>query len=124
MRTFLKIALAGVALGALSLPALAQTAGKPELGSFGVDLSGRDLSVKPGDDFNLYANGVWMKNTKIPDDRASYGAFVALREKSEKNVRAIIEELAAKPDAQTGDARKVGTFMPPSWMKRASSSSA
>ncbi|TXG85345.1 MAG: M13 family peptidase [Sphingomonadales bacterium] len=110
MRTFLKIALAGVALGALSLPALAQTAGKPELGSFGVDLSGRDLSVKPGDDFNLYANGVWMKNTKIPDDRASYGAFVALREKSEKNVRAIIEELAAKPDAQTGDARKVGTF--------------
>ncbi|MEL6544503.1 MAG: M13 family peptidase, partial [Myxococcota bacterium] len=35
---------------------------KPELGSFGVELDSIDPTVKPGDDFNLYANGTWLKN--------------------------------------------------------------
>ena len=30
---------------------------KPQLGTFGIDLSSRDTAVKPGDDFNRYANG-------------------------------------------------------------------
>src|SRR3546814_1739086 len=65
------------ALGALMLaavPATAQeqaapateTAAKPEIGTFGFDLTAMDKSVQPGDDFYAYANWTWPKNTEIP----------------------------------------------------------
>src|SRR4051812_38748036 len=48
-------------------------------GPWGFDLSGMDRSVKPGDDFAEFAGGTWMKRTRIPPDRARYGAFDMLR---------------------------------------------
>src|SRR5215471_13400692 len=41
-----------------------------------VDVAGMDKSVAPGDDFNAYANGGWIKATPIPNDKASYGSFM------------------------------------------------
>ena len=35
----------------------------------GIDKSLMDTSVKPGDDFDKYANGAWEKNTEIPQDK-------------------------------------------------------
>ena len=32
------------------------------------DLKNMDTSVKPEDDFYLYANGAWLKNTPIPPE--------------------------------------------------------
>src|SRR4051794_34026119 len=37
-------------------------------GTWGVDISTRDLSVKPGDDFQRYASGKWMDANEIPAD--------------------------------------------------------
>jgi predicted metalloendopeptidase len=71
---------------------------KPELGSFGVDLSARNLDVKPGDDFFMYTNGTWYDNYVMPADKTSYGAFAVLAERSEDRVKAIIEDLASKSD--------------------------
>lgn len=71
-------------------------AGKAELGSFGVDLSARDLSVKPGDDFFMYASGNWYKNYELPADKTRFGAFSKLAERSNDEVKAIIEDLSAK----------------------------
>src|SRR5690349_18426792 len=34
---------------------------KPALGTFGFDTAGMDKAVAPGDDFNAYANGTWVK---------------------------------------------------------------
>ena len=62
----------------------AQNDGKPELGSFGVDLSARDESVDPGDDFFRYANGTWLDNTTILEDRSNYGMFTALAIEAEQ----------------------------------------
>ena len=42
--------------------------------SIGIDPAFRNLSVKPGDDFEEYANGGWRKSAEIPADRASTGA--------------------------------------------------
>src|SRR5215211_4437852 len=53
----------------------AEAAAKPQFGSFGFDTAGMDKSVAPGDDFYLYANGTWAKNTPIPSDKSNYGAF-------------------------------------------------
>ena len=73
-------------------------AGKAELGTFGVDLSARNLDVKPGDDFFMYASGTWYDNYVMPADKTRYGAFAALHERSEKRVKEIIDELSTKSD--------------------------
>jgi putative endopeptidase len=76
----------------------AMPAGKPELGNFGIDLSSRDLSVKPGDDFFKYASGTWYENYEMPADKTSYGAFAVLAERSEDRVKAIIDDVASKQE--------------------------
>ncbi|WP_260583414.1 hypothetical protein [Sphingopyxis sp. PET50] len=40
-------------------------------GTWGVDLDACDTSVKPGDDFDRFANGGWFARTEIPADQAS-----------------------------------------------------
>ncbi|HEA18450.1 MAG TPA: M13 family peptidase [Pseudoalteromonas prydzensis] len=71
---------------------------KPELGSFGVDLTARNEAVKPGDDFFMYASGTWYDTYVMPADKTRYGAFSGLAERSEERVKEIIEEIAARDD--------------------------
>ncbi|MEY3986169.1 MAG: hypothetical protein RLZ59_1614 [Pseudomonadota bacterium] len=99
---------------ALANPALAQpaaaAASKPQLGAWGVDVQGMDLSVKPGDDFYKFVNGQWDAKTEIPADRSSWGGFAVLRDLSDQRTRAIIED-SAKQNAPAGTvAQKVGDF--------------
>lgn len=68
----------------------------PELGTFGVDLSARDESVDPGDDFFMYASGNWYKNFELPADKTRYGAFTALADRSEEQVKTIIDDIMQK----------------------------
>jgi len=67
----------------------------PKYGSWGFDVTGMDLSVKPGDDFFRYANGKWADRTEIPPDRTRYGNFDQLAELSENRLHAILEDAAA-----------------------------
>ena len=64
-----------------------------KIGAFGIDLAGRDPSVKPGDDFYAYANGYWQEVTQIPADRTSWGSFAMLREQSTQQLREILDGL-------------------------------
>jgi putative endopeptidase len=79
------------------------------IGAWGIDLAGRDTSVKPGDDFLGYAAGTWTKTTQIPPDRSSWGAFYQLRANAEQDVKSIVEETAAKPSPQ-GSEKKIADF--------------
>ncbi|MCH7503918.1 MAG: peptidase M13 [Proteobacteria bacterium] len=67
-----------------------------------------DKSIRPGDDFFRYVNGVWLEETEIPKDRASYGGFTILHEESQANVKVIIEEAATGDFAKGSDEQKVG----------------
>ncbi len=78
--------------------------------SAGIDLAGMDKSVAPGDDFNAYTNGGWIKATPIPADKASYGIFTVLADDTRKHLLALIEESAKAGSAASGDARKVGDY--------------
>ncbi|MAI63426.1 MAG: peptidase M13 [Alteromonas sp.] len=73
-----------------------QIKAEAELGSFGVDLSARNEQVKPGDDFFMYASGTWYDNYELPADKTRYGAFTALAERSEEQVKTIIDGLTEK----------------------------
>ena len=59
----------------------------------GIQTGWIDKSVKPGDDFFQYANGTWIKNTAIPADRSSIGAFFIADQQREKNTRALFDEI-------------------------------
>jgi putative endopeptidase len=96
----------------------AAAAAKARYGAWGVDLSARDTSVKPGDDFWRYVNGGWDKVTEIPADRTSAGAAVLLVEEAERQVRTIVEDLARDPARSGQIGRQVGDFYA-SWMDEA-----
>ena len=83
-------------------------AAAPEIAPWGFDLAGRDLTVKPGEDFNAYANGTYLRNTEIPADKTSFGPFDVLNENSQAQLRAIIEASAANPS--NANAAKVGAL--------------
>ena len=94
---FKMLTLATASLLAISVP-FAADAAKPVYGTWGYDPAAMDSSVKPGDDFWAYVNGSWDKNTQIAADRASAGPFVTLSDQAEKDVRQIVEQLAANPN--------------------------
>ena len=82
---------------------------KPVFGAFGLDLTARDPSVKPGDDFYRYAEGHWLSTAHIPADRTRWGTFEELAIQSEDRVRNLIEGLPR--DAPAGSLqRKVGDY--------------
>jgi putative endopeptidase len=86
----------------LTTPAVAEdtnsttaSATVPELktmrfGTWGVDLSTRDLSVKPGDDFQRYAAGKWMDENDIPADKSQNGVGSELQDRNQDQLRAIV----------------------------------
>jgi putative endopeptidase len=77
----------------------------PHFGAYGLDLNGMDRSVKPGDDFFDYVNGKAQAALVIPADRSSAGVNEDLEDLSEKRSRAIVENLAARPDLSGDDAK-------------------
>lgn len=63
----------------------------------GIDLSLMDKSVRPNDDFFNFVNGTWVKNTEIPADRVRWGSFDELRQKTDTDALAILEEASKNP---------------------------
>ncbi len=108
-RILAALLLSAAPLALSPVSAAAAGSGGPERGTFGVDTSGMDRSVKPGDDFVAFANGGWARTAEIPADRASWGMFDVLRELSLTRTRAIMDEAAASSQA-TGGLKKVGDY--------------
>ncbi len=65
-------------------------------------------TVRPEEDFFAYVNGPWIEQTEIPPQRASYGLMAMLYERTELQVRAIIEQAASAPHKFGSDAQKIG----------------
>lgn len=65
----------------------------PLLGS--LDPNEFDRSFRPQDDLYRFVNGRWLESHQIPADRAIDGVFYTLRDRSEAQVRVIIEDCVA-----------------------------
>ena len=82
-------------------PQAAPAAPQPvHFGSWGVDISARDLSVKPGDDFQRYASGKWMDANDIPADKSQNGVGSELNDRNQEQLRSIV--MGAPKDSQLG----------------------
>jgi putative endopeptidase len=115
MKSFYNVAasVAALAVAAASLPAplLAQEKLAPaprKFGNWGVDLSARDTSVKPGDSFFDYANGGWYKTAVIPADLPVAGIALDTHLLTQAQLRSVVEDSARNPS--TLSARQVGAL--------------
>jgi endothelin-converting enzyme len=85
------------------------SAAATKLGS-GLLLDHFDRNVRPQDDFYRFVNGTWLATTAIPADKSNYGMFAVLDDKSEANLRVIIESAAAAQAPAGSDTQRVGDF--------------
>ncbi|MGD9800134.1 MAG: M13 family metallopeptidase [Parvularculaceae bacterium] len=92
-------------------------------GTWGVDTTQGDPSVRPGDDFARYANGKWLDTFEIPSDLPGYVSFTKLRLDAEADVKAIIEELASNKSANGSLEQKVGDYFK-TWMDEGAANAA
>src|SRR5438874_8535808 len=74
------------------------------------DTANMDPSVKPSDDFFLYANGGWIKRTPIPPEYSRWGSFNQLIEKNNDALHDVAERAAGETTATDPDAKKVGDY--------------
>jgi putative endopeptidase len=74
----------------------------------GIDLSHVDAGIRPQDDLFGHVNGRWLADYAMPADRATDGAFRALFDRAEVQVRDLITEASQiSPPAGT-DAQRIG----------------
>lgn len=74
-----------------------------------IDPANMDQSVRPGDNFYLYVNGNWVKNTPIPGSKTRWGSFDILTEESSKALQGLLED-AAKSPGNNPLMKRVGDF--------------
>src|SRR5438067_8278299 len=88
-----------------------------------LDPKNLDTSVKPAEDFYLFANGGWIKNNPIPPEFSRWASFNELAEKNNDALHEIAEKAsggaapkdakkpkADKSAASSADVQKVGDF--------------
>lgn len=101
----------GTHLVMMSLAAVAAMSGcskapKGQIASFTAE--DMDLTVDPATDFYQYANGGWIKQHPLPDDKSRFGAFDLLAEENRDKLKALVEEVAAKKGEEGTVDQKIG----------------
>ena len=69
-----------------------------------------DTSVKPGDNFFLYANGGWLKKNPIPAAYASWGIGNVVGDDLRDRLKKINDDAEKAPAAKGSGTQKIGDF--------------
>jgi len=71
-----------------------------------------DLSAdsRPQDDFYAYVNGNWQARTEIPPEWPRYGVVIQLVEKTELQLRKLLQELLQQTPADDSEAQKINAL--------------
>jgi putative endopeptidase len=76
-----------------------------------LDPANIDKTVKPGDNFFMYANGAWLKTNPIPKSETRWGSFNELQENNNNALHHLLDSAAAVKNAPKGSlVQKVGDF--------------
>jgi putative endopeptidase len=74
-----------------------------------VDVSLMDTTVRPQDDFFMFANGTWVNHTEIPPSESRWGSFNELDQNNNDKLTVILDRAAASnaekgtPEQLAGD---------------------
>ncbi|HEV7575474.1 MAG TPA: M13 family metallopeptidase [Caldimonas sp.] len=89
--------------------------------STGIDRAAGDPAVRAQDDFFRRVNGRWLKTTEFPADKAYVGAFETIHDKTQGQLRGLVEKAAAS--RASADERRIGdlydSFMDEAAVERA-----
>ncbi len=76
-----------------------------------LDLSARDTTVRPQDNFFEYANGAWLKNAKIPADKVGAGSFFDVDELLNGHIKGILDSCVDLKNPKAGaPAQQIGAL--------------
>lgn len=73
-----------------------------------LDPANIDSSIRPGENFYMYANNGWLKKNPIPGDQTRWGSFNELQENNYKTLHELLDEAAGKNGAAGSTDQKVG----------------
>ena len=76
----------------------------------GVDLTLIDRNAKPGDDFNAYASGVWLKTAQIPADRSAVGVGLDVQLVAQARNADIIRQAVAARAKPGSDTQRIADY--------------
>ncbi|MCO4303585.1 M13 family metallopeptidase [Riemerella anatipestifer] len=76
----------------------------------GISLEYMDTNVRPQDDFYNFVNGGWMRTAVIPSDKASWGSFNELREKTDEASLTILKNILSETYAEGTEGKKIQTL--------------
>jgi putative endopeptidase len=77
---------------------------------WGFDLKAEDKSVRPGDNFFLYANGSYIRNIEIPANRTSFGLLSNMNELTEATMHRLLEDELAQPGPTRAEQKVVAFY--------------
>ncbi len=76
----------------------------------GFDSSELDTRIRPQDDLWNFVNGKWLASTPIPADQADYGSFRIVIERTEAQLRALLEEAATGRSPADTESGRIGAL--------------
>jgi putative endopeptidase len=89
-------------------PAAAVSAAAPAAAlRSGIDLQYVDGAARPQDDVYEYLNGQWLRSYQLPADKGAVGSFTVVQDKTEEQLRSIVDGLDQAAGKQDPDAGKL-----------------
>ena len=76
----------------------------------GIDPSAIDKSIKPGDDFDKYANGAWEKTAQIPADKSNISVFSLINDEAQKREQALVTDIVKSNPAEGSDEARIADY--------------
>lgn len=76
----------------------------------GIDPSAIDKSIKPGDDFDKYANGAWEKTAQIPADKSNISVFSLINDEAQKREQALVTDIVKSNPAEGSDEARIANY--------------
>jgi predicted metalloendopeptidase len=78
--------------------------------ALGIVAVSMDKAVAPGDDFFGYANGSWVRNSQIPEDRSSIGGFYIADQERERQTRELLTAILGSRPADGSNEALIANY--------------